>query len=419
MNVGWIGLGKLGFPCAMVLAQHHQVFGYDVDERPWDILAGLVEPMREEGLEELLNEPRHGKFVHRCDDIARVVDRSDIVFVAVQTPHEARFGGEQPMPAEERADFEYSYLVQACRDVCFAAATLEKPITLVVVSTVLPGTCNRLIRPLLNHYVQLVYSPQFIAMGTTIADFSNPEFVICGSDGGGVRMLGEVFTPVHGRNLLFTCDITTAEMIKVLYNTYISMKIVWANHLMELSHKLGADCSQVVQALSSATDRVISSKYLEGGMGDGGACHPRDLIAMSWLEQQLGASFPLFENLAYAREMQTEWLAELVRRQATLTGHQVVILGKAYKPESDLTAGSPALLLRSYLEDLHPWQWDPVVQSSAAQMFLRDGPPFVYVVATKHEEFAKFAYRTGSVVIDPFGYVYDRPGVTVIRVGRR
>lgn len=415
MKVGWIGLGKLGLPCALVLAQHHEVWGYDVSDVPWKIMYGQQAPMQEEGLGELLDKGK--RLVGRADSVSELVQETDIIFVAVQTPHAEEFGGEKPVTSSPQ-DFEYAFLVQACRDVARAAEGLRKEVVLVVVSTVLPGTTDRLIRPLLNEWVSLAYSPQFIAMGTTVADFRNPEFVICGVDHNttAADWLAQVFLPVHGTDKRFICDIVTAESIKVFYNTYISMKIVWANHVMELCHKTGANCDDVVDALALATDRVISPKYMRGGMGDGGACHPRDLIAMSWLEEQLVTSTPLFADLALAREAQTEWLANLVRHYAKMSGLKVVILGMAYKPESDLIYGSPALLLRHYLDGVVSYQMDTNVSQFGTT---EAAEPYVYVVATKHEFYPAMKFWPGSVVIDPFGYIPDQEGVTVIRVGRQ
>lgn len=418
MKVGWIGLGKLGLPCALTLSQCHDVWGYDRLERPWRQLGGQEALMREEGLRKLLDD---GAQISRAQDVAEIVKRTDIVFVAVQTPHRPEFGGEQPMPPfDARADFEYQFLVSACRKVARAAFEQKRPVTLVVVSTVLPGTTDRLIRPLLNAYVRLVYSPQFIAMGTTIRDFTNPEFVICGVDGGSgqaAAALRDVFLPLHDSDKRFICDITTAEAIKVFYNTFISLKIVWANQVMEMCHKTGADADLVVDALAMATDRIISPKYMYGGMGDGGACHPRDLIALGWLEQQLCMGVQLFGDLARYREQQTKWLASQVRHYVLLTGKKVVILGKSYKAGSDLKDGSPALLLRHYLQDLSPWQYDPHTGEMPVAA-LHNNVARVYVIATCHQDWTSFDFKPGSVVIDPFGYIPDVEDVTVVRVGR-
>lgn len=412
--VGWVGLGKLGSPCALAL-QHlagHDVLGYDVDRDRAEKLFADPSDHGEQGFGALI-EMGPLKVAH---SIGEVVEHADVVFVAVQTPHAPAYGGEKPMP-DERRDFEYAYLVQAVRDVCRSAAELAKPITLVVVSTALPGTCNKHLRGLLNQFVTLVYGPLFIAMGTTIANFRSPEFVLLGADQPeDLDPVAEVYAQLHDRPA-FRTSIESAELVKVAYNTVISAKIVIGNMLMEICDKTGADCDQVIDALSLATDRVISPKYLRGGMGDGGACHPRDLIAMSWLAERLDLSYDLLGEMAYAREAQSGWLADLVVQWAEQSGHPICILGKAYKPESALTAGSPALLLAHQLGE----RGHEVIHKDVfvdGEFDLPDAPR-VYVIATKHPIHASCRFAPGSIVLDPHGYMPDQPGATVIRIGRK
>jgi UDPglucose 6-dehydrogenase len=154
-------------------------------------------------------------------------------------------------------------------------------------------------------------------------------------------------------------------------------------------------------------------------MGDGGHCHPRDLIAMSWLAQRLGLSTDVLGYMARAREAQSGWLADLVQQWADQTGLDVMILGKAYKPGSDLTGGSPALLLAHQLKergvlfdhrDPHTDLWFDGIDGEPARVF---------VIATRHDDFLTCGFPPGSVVIDPHGYMPDQPGVTTIRVGRK
>lgn len=416
-TLAWCGLGKLGLTCALTLAKHggHSVIGYDPSTRPAQILRGEVPPPQEEGIEALLS----GVDLSLASSPAELVaDTDGVVFVAVQTPHALAYGGEQPMPVEPR-DFEYQHLVQAVRDLCRAAADQAKPVTIAVVSTCLPGTMNRLIRPLLNEWTTLVYTPAFIAMGTTVADYLNPEFVLLGADDARhVEPVLDIFAAVHDRPAQIM-GIESAELAKVAYNVVISTKIVVANTLMEICHKTGADCDDVASALAAATDRVVSAKYMRGGMGDGGHCHPRDLIAMSWLAQRLDLSVDVLGYMARAREAQSGWLADLVQQWAEQTGLDVMILGKAYKPGSDLTGGSPALLLAHQLRErgVGVQHWDPHVDS--------EGPwfdaitPAVFVVGTRHDAFLQLGIAPGSVVIDPHGYMPDQPGVTTIRVGRK
>jgi UDPglucose 6-dehydrogenase len=418
--VGFCGLGKLGFVCALTLAKHggHDVIGYDPSTRPGEILRGEAPPPQEEGIEALLA----GADLTLASSPAQVVAATDgVVFVAVQTPHSPAYGGEQPMPEEPR-DFEYQHLVQAVRDLCRAAADQAKPITIAVISTCLPGTMNRLIRPLLNEWTTLVYTPAFIAMGTTIADYLNPEFVLLGADDSRhVQPVLDIHATVHDRPAQIM-GIESAELTKVAYNVVISTKIIVANALMEICHKTGADCDDVADALAAATDRVVSAKYMRGGMGDGGHCHPRDLIAMSWLAQRLDLSTDVLGYMARAREAQSGWLADLVQQWTEQTGLDVMILGKAYKPGSDLTGGSPALLLAHQLKqrgvtfdhrdphtDPHPRGVDDLPNRQRR----------VFVIATRHPVFLNYRFPPGSVVIDPHGYMPDQSGVTTIRVGRK
>ncbi|MFI6510114.1 NAD(P)-binding domain-containing protein [Streptosporangium sp. NPDC050855] len=415
MNVGWIGLGKLGAPCAMALHHlaGHDVIGYDIDRARVERMFSEGGDQGEQGFADLIDSGPL-KLAHT---VAEVVAHADVVFVAVQTPHAPAYGGEAPAPYDRR-DFEYGFLTQAVRDVCRAAAQQAKAITLVVVSTALPGTCNKHLRGLLNAHVTLVYSPLFIAMGTTIADFLEPEFVLMGADRPEhLTPVVEVYGQLHDRPV-FKTSIESAELIKVAYNTVISAKVVIGNTLMEICEKTGADCDQVIDALSLATERVISPKYLRGGMGDGGACHPRDLIAMSWLAQRLELSYDLLGQMAYAREAQSGWLADLAERWADQTGLDIYILGEAYKPSSALTAGSPARLLAHQLRDRQRQVglYDPFVEPKRHRPLDK---PHVYVIGTKHPQFVDYAFPAGSVVLDPHGYMPDQTGVTVIRIGRK
>ena len=159
---------------------------------------------------------------------------------------------------------------------------------------------------------------------------------------------------------------------------------------------------------------MISSQYLTGGMGDGGGCHPRDNIALSHLARELGLSFDWFENVMLQRERQTEWLADLVEEHAE--GRPIVILGRSFKPETNIVTGSPSLLLANILRErgVEISLWDPHCGDPV------DPPnrqPRCYFVGTRHPEFATYPFEDGSVVLDPWRFVAAPPGVRVVRVG--
>jgi UDPglucose 6-dehydrogenase len=387
VKAGWIGLGKLGYPCALALAAHgHEVYGYDI------AVHGPRHDLCEEDLEK--TRAAAGDRMHYMQSVAQVVDAASIVVIAVQTPHIPGYGGEAPAPPQPR-DFEYAHLVGAVREVMAAAG--RKPFTLVILSTTLPGTVGRLIRPLVTPWARLVYSPAFISLGTTIRDFSHPDYIICGSDYGfadpALRELYE-FTQAP----LVPCSHATGELIKVSRNALITSHIVFANYLMEIAHGVGADVDTVTGALGLE---------VRAGMGDGGPCRPRDLIALSWLSQRLGLSCDVAGMTGQAREAQMGFIAGVARTHCALTGLPAVILGAAYKPGTDLVAGSPGRLLARLM---------------GPGADVRDDPPgaaAVFVIATRQPRYAAAAWPAGSVVIDPWGYIPDQRGVTVIRVGRQ
>lgn len=414
-TVGWIGLGKLGLTCALALEQHggHTIVGYDPSPRAARILSGEEPPPEEQGIEELLDRTR----LKLAASPAEVVAATDgIVMMSVQTPHDPRYGGEAPMPGRP-VDFEYGYLVQAVRDVARAAAEQGKDITLVVISTVLPGTTRAHLAPLCGPRVRLVYGPYFIAMTSTVADFLHPEFVLLGSDDqAALADVADLYATVHDRPV-HAVSIESAELLKVSYNTFISMKIVFANSLMEICEKTGADCDQIADGLALAADRITSPAYMRGGMGDSGACHPRDNQAMSWLADRLDLSVDLMGFVSGARERQSAWLADVVEHWHRMSRLPVTLLGKAYKPNVSLTHGSAGLLIAHQLRErgINVEHWDPYTDGGQAPTT----QPQVYVITTRHDAFLNLAAPPGSVVIDPHGYMPDQPGVTTLRIGRK
>ncbi len=419
MKIAFCGLGKLGFPVAMAYAVDHDVVGYDVSPIPKQVLASRKYPHREDRAQELIEQTTL-RIVDTVDD---AVAHADIVFVAVETPHRPEYEGVSRMP-EPRADFGYKSLKQSVAQIADAAQDLEKYVVIVVVSTVLPGTSARELYPLIrgNSFVSFIYSPMFIAQTTVIQDALNPEFVLVGLDDSscdarGILLVGKFFSSLYPVRKLHFMSVVSAELTKVAYNVFLGLKIVAANAFMELAHKTGANVDDVTDALAQATDRIISSKYMRGGMGDGGPCHPRDQIALSWLAQEVDLSFDIFGAMVRAREAQTEWLAYLCFEAAALTRLPIVVLGKAYKRGTNLVVGSPALLLKSMIDEQSVQvaceQWDPHVDGS--RVF---ADPAVFIIATDHDELFAMSLPLGSVVIDPWGKFRDVSGIRVVRVGR-
>ncbi len=406
MRIGMIGTGKLGFPVALAInGRKHDVFAYDThpDVKEW---AKGAFPFREKHLDAWIE----GNTLQFCESVKDVVAQSDIVFIAIQTPHLPEYEGDDIMPAD-RVDFDYSYLKAGLAEAAAACKELQKKTILAVISTCLPGTFRRELKSLLNEYVSYVYTPQFIAMGTVIEDYLNPEFNLIGvADQGAAEVLCEFYYQMNDAPCILT-DITTAEGIKVSYNTWITAKTVIANAWGEMCEHTGMDFNAMREAWNISTKRLISTRYMDAGMSDGGGCHPRDNIAMSWLADEVGMSYNIWDSLMQARQYYEAFHASVAARAVADTGLPLVLLGRSFKPETDIEVGSPAILMANILtrrgmQFLHVNDLD----------FL---PPAVYFIATQNERYKRYAFPPGSVVLDPFGYIPDIPGVAVERLGRR
>jgi len=419
MNIGFIGLGKLGLPCALAVeSRGHKVVGYDPSEQVKDIIDTKKLQYQEIWAQEYLDKSKI-----EIKSLEEVVGESEIIFVSIQTPHEDEFEGITRIP-DEREDFDYTYLKKGIKDLEQEIWHQQSKKVVIIISTVLPGTIRREIKPLIDHnpYFKLCYNPFFIAMGTTMRDFLHPEFVLFGQDDNWALNKAKKFYKTITHAPIYETTIENAELIKVTYNTFISTKLSFANTVMEMCHKLpNTNCDDVMNALSLGSKRILAESYWSGGMGDGGGCHPRDNIALSWLSKELDLSHDWFNNIMKQRENQTDWLADLIEEHSN--GLPINILGKSFKPETNITTGSPSILLQNILEERgHPvFIWDPYVDESWEDIKSMyddsENESQLYFIGTKHPDFTSFPYEKGSVIIDPWRYIPEIEGCKVISIG--
>ena len=153
--------------------------------------------------------------------------------------------------------------------------------------------------------------------------------------------------------------------------------------------------------------RLISAKYMKAGLGDGGGCHPRDQLALSWLAERTKLSSDIFGWLMRTRDDQTAWIASLGTDASETTGLPIYVLGAEYKPNTNLTIGSPSRLLMSFLPEKASWADESNLVESA-----------VYIIGVNHSRYINVQFPTGSYVIDPWGFIPDQDGVIVRRIGR-
>jgi len=268
MKIGVIGLGKLGWPVALAIeSKGHEVYGWDLSATHRHNIERKIFLEKEEGISDMLYG---SKLKLRTTRI--IVEECDIIFVAIQTPHDPMYEGDKPLP-DTRIGFDYRALKHGVAELAKEAARQKKDTILCVISTVLPGTVDAEIKQVLNKYTRLCYNPFFIAMGTVIHDFLHPEFVLLGVDDKDaaktVTKFYEGFLP-KGTEVR-SMSIASAECTKVSYNTFITNKICVTNAIGRLAHQTkGANADDVMDALKAATDRIVSPRYMTAGMGDPG-----------------------------------------------------------------------------------------------------------------------------------------------------
>lgn len=387
MKIGFIGLGKLGMPCAEAIADKgHDVTGFDVTHVS-------------------------SNKINVVSSIRDCIKDTDIVFIAVPTPHNKQYDGRGPTAHLPPKDFNYDIvkdcLIKANEHMC------PKQL-LVLISTVLPGTTRREFAPLVTN-TRFVYNPYLIAMGSVSWDMINPEMVMIGTEDGSLtgdaKELVDFYKTVmqnDPRYEIGTWD--ECECIKVFYNTFISAKIGLVNMIQDVAVKQGnINVDVVTNALAKSTMRIMGPQYMKAGMGDGGACHPRDNIALRYLADKLDLGYDLFDSIMNAREIQAKNLALELVRYAEENNMNIFIHGKAYKPNVEYCDGSYSLLIGHYCNELGypPTYIDPLTGDNIEECY--------GVVLLAHNKKVTYEYRgfeetqtlyckieKGSIVIDPW-----------------
>jgi len=405
-KIGFIGIGKLGLDCAEVMAEKHEVRGYDI-------------------------YPRTSNSVKVCD-IDELINESEWIFIAVPTPHAEGYDGAVPSSHLEPRDFGYDAVIDAINKVNLHARESKK---VVLISTVLPGTTRREFVPRLARKHQFLYNPYLIAMGSVKWDMVNPEMIMIGTEDGNPNALAgelrELYDTVmqnDPRYEIGTWD--ECEAIKIFYNTFISAKIGLVNMIQDFAMKIGnINVDVVTNALARSTLRIMGPKYMTAGMGDAGACHPRDNIALRWLAEEYDIGYDLFDTVMHAREIQARNLANFLVEQAKQHGMSIVIHGKAYKPDVAYCIGSYSTLIGHYVKQagFGVRYLDPLADNPAEVISELVGPAVILwahnrkitynYIDDQTDTMPYCAIPRGSIIVDPWRKLPVIEGLTVIPYG--
>ena len=401
VKAAMIGVGKLGQSCAEVMAESYPLVGYDVS-------------------------PRQPKNFPMVDTMKEAVEYANIIFIAAPTPHDPLYDGREPTHHLPNKDFDYTIVKDILSEV---NKWSNRNQLVVLISTVLPGTTRRELEPLITN-ARFVYNPYLIAMGTVGWDFANPEMVMIGtedgSETGDARELINFYRPMMNndpRYVVGTWD--ECECIKIFYNTFISAKLSLVNMIQDVAEKQGnINVDVVTDALKNSTRRIMGPSYMKAGMGDGGACHPRDNIALRWMSQNLGLGYDIFDAIMEAREIQARNIAEKLVRTGL---ENVVIVGKAYKPHVSYEAGSYSLLVGHYVkefgvnvyyDDEYTGDKPPENLGAAAYLLAHDPETtFLGCLDPDPDKQEKDIFPEGSIIIDPWRKCPPISGCEVIHYG--
>ena len=404
MRLAMIGVGKLGYDCAEVLASKHSVVGYDIAQRS---PTGFT----------------------MAPDLRSAVEGAEYLFVAVPTPHEPGYGGEMPSSHLQPKDFDYSILEDLCRQLAKSVTAAQ---TVVIISTVLPGVIRSRVAPLFTN-AQVLYNPYLIAMGSVAWDMRNPEMLIVGTRDGGAtdrsRGLLQLYQPLIENAPRIVCGTwEEAEAVKIFYNTFISAKISLVNMILDVAEACGhMNVDVVTDALKDSNQRIMGPRYMRAGMGDAGACHPRDNIALRYLASRLELGYDLFEAIMTSRERQAEHMARRLVKLAAAASLPVVIHGKAYKPMVPYIDGSYSLLVEHYVRELgwvveyvDPMTGDSRTTDGPAVFLLAHNAAVTYLdtgVDPSGQPQFYCEIPAGSIIFDPWRTIPPIPNVEVVPYG--
>jgi len=329
---------------AAVASRGVRTIGFDVHPEPIDKIQRKLAPVFEPGLAEMI--ANCDGLLRATADLETAVHETDMSFVIVPTPSTAD------------GSFSLEHVCTAMERIGSALRTKSSYHTVVLTSTVLPGSTEYVVKPLLERTsgkrcgfeFGLCYSPEFIALGSVLRDFLNPDLLLIGECD---SVAGDRLAKFYREVMRIDAPIArmapvNAELAKIALNTYVTMKITFANLLAEICERLpGGDVDAVTQALG--LDKRIGPKYLKGAMGYGGPCFPRDNSALARLLEEMGVSADLPRTVDRLNRGNALRIASMVEELGFRVPDRIAILGLAYKPHTNVVEESQGVAIARQL----------------------------------------------------------------------
>ena len=397
-----IGTGYVGAVTGACLADlgHHIMF-VGRDQRKLDLMACGKSPVYEPGLDALLK--KNSDRISTTIDPGFAVRETGIIFICVGTP------------SKEDGSIDLSQVATVSRTIGESLRNEDTYHVIVVKSTVVPGTTETHVLPLIEKesgkkaFVDfgIASIPEFLKEGTAINDFFHTDRVVIGTnDQKTKKILEELYQPLNAP--VYATTIRTSEMIKYASNAFLATKISFANEIGNLCKKMGIDSYEVFQGVG--LDHRISPHFFRTGIGFGGSCFPKDVRALIAHARTLGIEPRVLDAVMDTNEEQPKKMIELLKRHMDIEGSLIGILGLSFKPDSDDVRESRAIpLIKALLEEgARIIAYDPVAMNNFRQVF----PAILYaeraedvvradavLIVTEWDEFEQLDYLD-RIVID-------------------
>ena len=339
MNICVFGLGYVGSVTAACLAARgHRVIGVDSNIAKVDAINKGHSSIIERGLEDLIREGRRSGNLRATHDAYEASAHGDVLIVCVGTPSDAT------------GNHDFTFLDRVCVDIAQALRAGSDFKVVAVRSTLLPGTIDQRVIPLLTKEsgkrsgedFGVASNPEFLREGSALDDFNNPPFTIIGTlDERARDMLTTLYQDIPAR--IFHTDPNTACMVKYASNAFHGLKVVFANEIGLLCKKAGVDGIQVMDIFCQDKSLNVSSKYLKPGFAFGGSCLPKDLRGLLHLARHADLQLPVLESILPSNRLHVQRIADLVLSRPTRP--KVGIIGLTFKPGTDDLRESPIVHL--------------------------------------------------------------------------
>ena len=329
-TISVFGLGYVGCVSAACFADiGFRVIGIDVDVRKVHAIRDGQSPFYEPGLEPLIKKHLASGLLTATVSTKEALRDADYAFLCVGTP------------SAPNGNLNLDYLRAVSQDIAAHLDGRSKPLTVVVRSTVFPGTCDEVVAPLIEPRATVVANPEFLREGSAVKDFMEPSLVVVGSRN---RAAADRVAALYAGLPVTTSVVAlrTAELIKYTCNTFHALKIAFANEIGTLSASLGLDGAEVMETVCQDSKLNISKAYMKPGFAFGGSCLPKDLRGLTYRARQLDLDLPLLNSVLPSNEAH---LTRAVHRVMESRATRIGVYGLSFKPDTDDLRESPGLAL--------------------------------------------------------------------------